>query len=122
MKYFEKELQRLDAEQRLLDEERRLLKRKREELKVESKKPRRLTDDIKDDITCCICYDIFDKPRCLVPCSHLLCERCLHSLKQSSHTQQKKPKCPECRQTIRLDIDAPPPLKNIIMEYVKQNE
>jgi len=49
---------------------------------------------------CCVCLDIFRKDdlRTLVPCQHLLCEKCT-----KKHIQLRIDKCPLCRETFNLE-------------------
>ncbi|XP_065900535.1 E3 ubiquitin-protein ligase TRIM56-like [Dysidea avara] len=46
---------------------------------------------VEDNLTCPICYELFQNPKCL-PCQHTYCEGCLERVQKVS-----KISCPECR-------------------------
>uniref|UniRef100_A0A8D0B4L1 Tripartite motif-containing protein 59 n=1 Tax=Salvator merianae TaxID=96440 RepID=A0A8D0B4L1_SALMN len=85
-----------------------------------------------EELTCSICYSIFDDPRVL-PCSHTFCKSCLESVLQlSSNFSIWRPlriplKCPNCRSLVEI----PPPgadalpvnfaLKAIIEKYQQES-
>jgi len=46
---------------------------------------------VEDNLSCPICYELFQNPKCL-PCLHIYCEKCLEKLQKGS-----KISCPECR-------------------------
>ncbi|XP_074154204.1 tripartite motif-containing protein 59 isoform X2 [Sminthopsis crassicaudata] len=66
--------------------------------------------DFEEELTCSICYSIFEDPRVL-PCSHTFCRNCLENVFRASgnfypwRAIRFSLKCPNCRST----IDIPPP-------------
>ena len=52
---------------------------------------------LKDELTCPLCLDIFEDPKRL-PCEHVFCRQCLHSLALRSISGSIS--CPECRRNI----------------------
>ena len=52
---------------------------------------------LKEEITCPLCLDIFEDPKRL-PCEHVFCRQCLHSLALRSISGSIS--CPECRRDI----------------------
>ncbi|XP_006901399.1 PREDICTED: tripartite motif-containing protein 59 [Elephantulus edwardii] len=63
--------------------------------------------NFEDELTCPICYSIFEDPRVL-PCSHTFCRNCLENVLQASGTfyiwrPLRIPlKCPNCRSIIEI--------------------
>ncbi|NWT85943.1 TRI59 protein, partial [Lanius ludovicianus] len=54
-------------------------------------------DPLEEELTCAICYDIFEEPRVL-PCSHTFCQACLQALLQPSECPSGRClRCPTCR-------------------------
>ncbi|XP_053566077.1 tripartite motif-containing protein 59 [Bombina bombina] len=58
-------------------------------------------DNIEEELTCSICYSIFEDPR-ILPCSHTFCRNCLESVINSSENYLWRPSmlrltCPSCR-------------------------
>ncbi|XP_043853557.1 tripartite motif-containing protein 59 isoform X2 [Dromiciops gliroides] len=66
--------------------------------------------NFEEELTCSICYSIFEDPRVL-PCSHTFCRNCLENVLQASgNFYMWRPiriplKCPNCRSTVEI----PPP-------------
>ncbi|XP_062900967.1 tripartite motif-containing protein 59 [Mobula hypostoma] len=63
-------------------------------------------DNFEEDLTCSICYSIFEDPRVL-PCSHTFCRSCLENIIRESRNlppwrAQIPLKCPTCRSTVDL--------------------
>ncbi|XP_028818412.1 tripartite motif-containing protein 59 [Denticeps clupeoides] len=64
-------------------------------------------DNLEEDLTCSVCYSLFDDPRVL-PCSHTFCKSCLDSVLQlSANFSIWRPlrlplKCPNCRSVVEL--------------------
>ncbi|XP_061493173.1 tripartite motif-containing protein 59 [Rhineura floridana] len=85
-----------------------------------------------EELTCSICYSIFDDPRVL-PCSHTFCRNCLESVLQlSSNFSIWRPlrlplKCPNCRSIVEIPpsgTDSLPvnfALKAIIEKYQQED-
>ncbi|XP_066476625.1 tripartite motif-containing protein 59 isoform X2 [Tiliqua scincoides] len=85
-----------------------------------------------EELTCSICYSIFDDPRVL-PCSHTFCRNCLESVLQlSSNFSIWRPlrlplKCPNCRSIVEIPpsgTDSLPvnfALKAIIEKYRQED-
>ncbi|NWV21372.1 TRI59 protein, partial [Origma solitaria] len=65
-------------------------------------------DHLEDELTCAICYSIFEDPRVL-PCSHTFCRACVQGLVQPSPecAAGRHLSCPSCR--ARVDIPAAGP-------------
>ncbi|XP_075403097.1 tripartite motif-containing protein 59 isoform X2 [Tenrec ecaudatus] len=63
--------------------------------------------NFEDELTCPICYSIFDDPRVL-PCSHTFCRSCLENVLQASgnfyiwRPLRIPLKCPNCRSVIEI--------------------
>ncbi|XP_006272921.1 tripartite motif-containing protein 59 [Alligator mississippiensis] len=63
--------------------------------------------NFEEELTCSICYSIFEDPRVL-PCSHTFCRNCLESVLQlSSNFSIWRPlrlplKCPSCRSIVEI--------------------
>ncbi|XP_053161716.1 tripartite motif-containing protein 59 [Hemicordylus capensis] len=84
-----------------------------------------------EELTCSICYSIFDDPR-ILPCSHTFCKSCLESVLQlSSNFSIWRPlrlplKCPNCRSIVEIPpsgTDSLPvnfALKAIIEKYQQE--
>ncbi|XP_069069349.1 tripartite motif-containing protein 59 isoform X2 [Pleurodeles waltl] len=89
-------------------------------------------NNLEEELTCCICYNLYEDPRVL-PCSHTFCRSCLESVVQSSSNYSiwrpiRLPlKCPTCRSIAELPptgIGALPAnfaLRAIIEKYSKEN-
>ncbi|KAM4771125.1 tripartite motif-containing protein 59 [Rhinophrynus dorsalis] len=63
-------------------------------------------DNFEEELTCSICYNIFDDPR-ILPCSHTFCKNCLENVIRSSDGYIWRPsimrlKCPSCRNISEL--------------------
>ncbi|XP_066305245.1 tripartite motif-containing protein 3-like [Branchiostoma lanceolatum] len=60
--------------------------------------PLSLEEQIKEELSCSICLDLFIRPKVL-PCQHTFCEACLHD-----HAARKRAvfQCPNCRLRVRL--------------------
>ncbi|KAL7309654.1 hypothetical protein PS15m_010511 [Mucor circinelloides] len=50
---------------------------------------------IRDELTCALCQDIFDKPQALIPCLHTFCLDCVNSLPTNYGNDDMT--CPICR-------------------------
>ncbi|KAF1801561.1 hypothetical protein FB192DRAFT_1373444 [Mucor lusitanicus] len=50
---------------------------------------------IRDELTCALCQDIFDKPQALIPCLHTFCLDCVNSLPTNYGNDAMT--CPICR-------------------------
>jgi len=59
----------------------------------------RIFDDIKEEITCCLCVDLFEDPRFLY-CGHSLCKECILSIYDNS--KNKDLNCPICRKDFEI--------------------
>ncbi|XP_030633884.1 tripartite motif-containing protein 59 [Chanos chanos] len=85
-------------------------------------------DNLEEDLTCSVCYSLFNDPRVL-PCSHTFCKSCLDNVLQvSANFSIWRPlrlplKCPNCRSVVELPpsgVDALPInvcLRAIIEKY-----
>ncbi|XP_072474696.1 tripartite motif-containing protein 59 [Notamacropus eugenii] len=89
--------------------------------------------NFEEELTCSICYSIFEDPRVL-PCSHTFCRNCLENVLQASgNFYMWRPiriplKCPNCRSTVEI----PPPgieslpinfaLRAIIEKYQREDQ
>ncbi|KAM9358833.1 tripartite motif-containing protein 59 [Symphorus nematophorus] len=90
-------------------------------------------DNLEEDLTCSVCYSLFNDPRVL-PCSHTFCKTCLDNLLQvSANYSIWRPlrlplKCPNCRSVMELTptgVDALPTnvsLRAIIEKYQRDSE
>lgn len=90
-------------------------------------------DNLEEDLTCSVCYSLFNDPRVL-PCSHTFCKTCLDNLLQvSTNYSIWRPlrlplKCPNCRSVVELPptgVDALPTnvsLRAIIEKYQRDSE
>lgn len=64
-------------------------------------------DNFEEDLTCSVCYSIFEDPRVL-PCSHTFCRTCLETIiYESGNVSIWRPpkiplKCPTCRSVVDL--------------------
>lgn len=63
-------------------------------------------DRFKEELTCSICYSLFEDPRVL-PCSHTFCRSCLEGVQQYSGTSHWRHlavplKCPNCRSPVQI--------------------
>ncbi|CAO3656706.1 unnamed protein product [Mucor fragilis] len=52
---------------------------------------------IRDELTCALCQDIFDKPQALIPCLHTFCLDCVNSLPTNYGNDAMT--CPICRRS-----------------------
>lgn len=57
--------------------------------------------DLRDRVTCPICKEIFNEPKRMPNCSHVLCLECLEKYLRSRH-QTNFPRCPLCRKAITI--------------------
>ncbi|XP_003416231.3 tripartite motif-containing protein 59 [Loxodonta africana] len=88
--------------------------------------------NFEDELTCPICYSIFEDPRVL-PCSHTFCRNCLENVLQASgnfyiwRPLRIPLKCPSCRSIIEIastGIESLPvnfALKAIIEKYQQED-
>ncbi|XP_004379204.1 tripartite motif-containing protein 59 [Trichechus manatus latirostris] len=88
--------------------------------------------NFEDELTCPICYSIFEDPRVL-PCSHTFCRNCLENVLQASgnfyiwRPLRIPLKCPNCRSIIEIastGIESLPvnfALKAIIEKYQQED-
>ncbi|NXS79234.1 TRI59 protein, partial [Erpornis zantholeuca] len=65
-------------------------------------------DRLEEELTCAICYDIFEDPRVL-PCSHTFCRPCLQDLLQPSEEFPggRCLSCPSCRAVLAVPEAGP---------------
>ncbi|NXB64592.1 TRI59 protein, partial [Struthidea cinerea] len=65
-------------------------------------------DRLEEELTCAICYDIFEEPRVL-PCSHTFCRVCLQDLLQPSaeFPSGRCLSCPTCRAVVAVPAAGP---------------
>ncbi|NWT08389.1 TRI59 protein, partial [Vireo altiloquus] len=63
---------------------------------------------LEEELTCAICYDIFEEPRVL-PCSHTFCRPCLQDLVQPSEEFPggRCLSCPSCRAVVAVPEAGP---------------
>lgn len=61
-------------------------------------------DRLEEELTCAICYDIFQDPRVL-SCSHTFCRECLQGLLQPSPGEAVS--CPSCRARVAIPAAGP---------------
>ncbi|KAF4076750.1 hypothetical protein AMELA_G00218620 [Ameiurus melas] len=90
-------------------------------------------ENLEEDLTCSVCYSLFNDPRVL-PCSHTFCKACLENVLQvSTNFSIWRPlrlplKCPNCRSMVELPpngVEALPInvcLRAIIEKYQHDNE
>ncbi|KAK2868757.1 hypothetical protein Q7C36_000628 [Tachysurus vachellii] len=90
-------------------------------------------ENLEEDLTCSVCYSLFNDPRVL-PCSHTFCKACLDNVLQlSTNFSIWRPlrlplKCPNCRSMVELPpngVEALPVnvcLRAIIEKYQHDNE
>lgn len=90
-------------------------------------------DNLEEDLTCSVCYSLFNDPRVL-PCSHTFCKSCLENVLQvSTNFSIWRPlrlplKCPNCRSVVELPpngVDALPVnvcLRAIIEKYQRDGQ
>ncbi|XP_039612564.1 tripartite motif-containing protein 59-like [Polypterus senegalus] len=102
---------------------------------LETSRPAQLPnmDSLEEDLTCSVCYSLFDDPRVL-PCSHTFCKSCLLNVLQVSlNFSIWRPvriplKCPNCRSIVDLPpsgVDSLPvnvSLRAIIEKYQRGSE
>ncbi|XP_069474569.1 tripartite motif-containing protein 59-like isoform X2 [Ambystoma mexicanum] len=89
-------------------------------------------NNLEEELTCCICYNIYEDPRVL-PCSHTFCRNCLENVVQASSNYSiwrpiRLPlKCPTCRSIAELPpggigtLPANFALRAIIEKYSKED-
>ncbi|KAM9316122.1 tripartite motif-containing protein 59 [Gastrophryne carolinensis] len=87
-------------------------------------------DHFIEDLTCSVCFNIFDDPR-LLKCSHTFCKNCLESILRSSDSylwrlSGGRLKCPTCRNLTDLPIGVHSlpvnfALKSIVEKYRTSN-
>ncbi|XP_047662542.1 tripartite motif-containing protein 59 isoform X2 [Tachysurus fulvidraco] len=92
-----------------------------------------IMENLEEDLTCSVCYSLFNDPRVL-PCSHTFCKTCLDNVLQlSTNFSIWRPlrlplKCPNCRSMVELPpngVEALPInvcLRAIIEKYQRDNE
>lgn len=70
--------------------------------------PWQAMDGLEEELTCAICYDIFEEPRVL-PCSHTFCRVCLQDLVQPSDEfpSGKCLSCPTCMALVAVPAAGP---------------
>ncbi|XP_062843824.1 tripartite motif-containing protein 59 [Trichomycterus rosablanca] len=90
-------------------------------------------ENLEEDLTCSVCYSLFDDPRVL-PCSHTFCKTCLDNVLQvSTNFSIWRPlrlplKCPNCRSMVELPptgVEALPinvSLRAIIEKYQRDSQ
>ncbi|XP_033884416.3 tripartite motif-containing protein 59-like [Acipenser ruthenus] len=90
-------------------------------------------NNLEEDLTCSVCYSLFDDPRVL-PCSHTFCKGCLENvLHVSVNFSIWRPlriplKCPNCRNIVELPptgIDSLPvnvSLRAIVEKYQRNDQ
>jgi Zinc finger, C3HC4 type (RING finger)/B-box zinc finger len=81
------------------------------------------TDTIEEELTCCICLELFSDP-VILPCSHNLCHQCAVGLSQKGtlgHLEYII--CPHCRHQAQLTSLADNrTLANIVAIYKRNSE
>ncbi|NXF77088.1 TRI59 protein, partial [Sclerurus mexicanus] len=61
-------------------------------------------DGLEEELTCAVCYSIYQDPRVL-PCSHTFCRECLQGILQRSDSfscSRRRLRCPSCRAGLDL--------------------
>ena len=71
---------------------------------------RELAKGLREELKCCICFEILDYATCLVPCGHNVCSGCI----------PPKPSCPICRKEIKHKI--PNIALNNIVDTIVRNQ
>lgn len=62
---------------------------------------------LEKEITCSICFEIFNDPQTLVNCGHSFCKGCLDQWRASGPENAHRNNCPMCRQSIISTIRSP---------------
>ncbi|XP_020912396.2 E3 ubiquitin-protein ligase TRIM71 isoform X1 [Exaiptasia diaphana] len=62
------------------------------------------TEDLKAQLTCAICNDIFTDPRTL-PCLHTFCFNCIKGWNEACQIERKRLRCPTCRAVVKIEGD-----------------
>ncbi|XP_067664379.1 probable E3 ubiquitin-protein ligase MID2 [Haliotis asinina] len=73
-----------------------------------------MDDDMRRQLSCSVCLDLYTEPL-LLPCLHSLCRQCVHSLVSSLITE-----CPECKNEIPRNLSTLPknfPLSSMVAIY-----
>lgn len=55
---------------------------------------------LEKEISCSICFEIFNDPQMLINCGHSFCKRCLDQWRASGPENAHRNNCPMCRQSI----------------------
>ncbi|KAI7899219.1 uncharacterized protein BX663DRAFT_521833 [Cokeromyces recurvatus] len=58
-----------------------------------------MTSELRDELTCVLCQDMYDKPQALIPCLHTLCLDCISCLPKTNEENDAF-NCPICRGTV----------------------
>ena len=73
-------------------------------------------DTVTDELTCSICFEVFESPRTLPTCLHTFCEECLFKVFDlASRDLDPDYLCPNCRQSVKR-----PPLGASIKDWVRE--
>lgn len=76
-----------------------------------------MSEELKDNLSCAICLEIFDNPLVL-PCQHSLCEKCIDIISVDGNVQ-----CPSCRKEFnREEMRGNFLLQNIVDSYRKEKK
>jgi E3 ubiquitin-protein ligase CHFR len=71
-------------------------------------------DEIKNELICGICSDVFYKPVSMIPCLHTFCGACY------SQWMEQDDRCPQCREQVRK-VKKAHMIANIVEAYLKKN-
>jgi hypothetical protein len=67
-------------------------------------------EDLAAHLTCVICMELLYRPISLVPCAHMFCGGCF--------SQWDNLSCPTCREKVRMVIDGPKNIENMVDDFL----
>lgn len=59
-------------------------------------------DSLLDELSCPVCFEDFEEPKCLPKCAHNICQSCLEDIVKTRSSNRKYVKCPICRENVAI--------------------
>ncbi|KAH7816752.1 uncharacterized protein MONOS_8939 [Monocercomonoides exilis] len=99
------EIARLKAKEPDADEKMKRVRECERQMKMAVEKIGKAVVAVESDLTCLCCMNVFDNPMTLIPCGHVMCEKCC----KKSRNEKGEIICIECQSSQPLQTDRSSP-------------